>query len=109
MSGTTNYNSTTAGTLYVRANNITIQYPPSGLPIVTISQANAVKLADGSVVEISAAPSITFTLDLVNNALTNVPLVDPTSGAALGTNTNLQALMLGILAVVRQQQLLKNP
>jgi hypothetical protein len=109
MSTTTNYNSTNTGVPYVRANNITIQYPANGLPIVTISQANAVKLADGSIVEISAAPSISFPLDMVVNATTNIALVDPTSGANLGANTNLQSIMLGILAVIRQQQLLKNP
>jgi hypothetical protein len=109
FAGTTNYDSTLVGKNYVRGNNINIQYPPNGLPIITVSQANAVKMLDGSVVEISQAQSLTFSLDLVNNALTSIPEVDPTSGASLGINTNLQAVMLGVLAVVRQQQILKNP
>jgi len=105
----TNYNSSSVGVPYVRANNITIQNPPGSLPIVTISQSNAVKLADGSIVELGPAPSFSFALDLATNATTPIPLVDPTTGAALGANTTLQAIMIGMLAVIRQQQVIVNP
>ncbi len=105
----TNYNSTNVGVPYVRCNNVTISYPDNGVPSVTIQQASAVKLADGSVTEISQIQSISFTLDMINNGTVAIPLVDPTSGANLGANTNLQQIMLGILAVIRQQQITQNP
>jgi hypothetical protein len=103
-----NYNSSQIGIKYIRANNITIQYPENGVPTVTVSQENAVKLADNTIVAISPAESISFQLDLVGNGTTPIPLVDPTTGANLGANTTLQQLMLGMLAVIRQQQLIQN-
>jgi hypothetical protein len=105
----TNYNSSSVGVPYVRANNINIQYDATGIPTVVISQATAIKLADGTVAEIQQIHSFAVTLDMVNNLTTPIALVDPTTGANLGANTNLEQVMLGILAVVRQQQLLNNP
>ena len=106
---TTNYNSTNVGVPYVRCNNIQLQYPENGIPHVTIDQALAVKLADGTVREIQQLQSLSFVLDMANNATTPIPLIDPTSGASLGSSTNLQQLMLGILAAIRVQQLQQNP
>jgi len=105
----TNYNSSNVGVIYVRCNKITIEYPDNGVPTVVAEQAKAVKLADGTVQEIDQINSIVFNLDMVNNATTAIPLVDPTTGANLGANTSLQSTMLAILAVLRQQQLLQNP
>jgi len=106
---TTNYNSSAVGVPYVRANNITIQYPENQIPTVTVAQELAVKLADNTIAHLGPFESITFTLDMVNNATAPVPLVDPTSGAALGPSTNLQSILLGILAIIRQQQNIQNP
>jgi hypothetical protein len=103
-----NYNSTQIGVPYVRANNITIEYPTNSLPVVTISQAMAVKLADNTIVEINPKASFSFTLNLATNALVPIPLIDPSTGEPLGASTNLQSLMVGILSVIRQQQLLVN-
>ncbi len=105
----TNYNSTNVGVPYVRCNNIQLQYPENGIPHVLIDQALAVKLADGTVREIEQLQSLSFVLDLQNSPTTPIPLIDPTSGASLGANTTLQQVMLGILAVIRQQQLTQNP
>ncbi len=104
-----NYNSSEVGVPYIRANNIAIQYPPNGVPTVFVSQALAVKLADGSVAELGSTTSFSFTPDMVGNSTTPIPLVDPTTGAELGANTNLQSIMLGILAVIRQHQVVENP
>lgn len=104
-----NYDSTNIGVPYTRVNDISIKYPPTGLPEIKISQAIAVKLADLTTVEVSPAPPLTFTLDMINDALIPIPLVDPTSGAPLGPNTNLQTVMLNILAVVRKKQKEFNP
>ena len=102
-----NYDSTAVGVPYIRVGNIAIQYPISGIPQVTISQTTAIRLADNSIIELGYKNSISFSLDMVNNANTPIPLVHPTTGADLGANTTLQQLMLGVLAVVRQQQKLQ--
>jgi len=106
---TTNYNSSQVGVPYVRCNNITIQYGDNQVPVVTVAQELAVLLANGSVIQIGTLPSLSFSLDMVHNATTPIPLVDPTTGNSLGANTTLQSLMLSILAAVRQQQLIQNP
>lgn len=103
-----NYDSTNVGVPYIRANNIEIQYSANGIATVTVNQALAVKLADNSVTEIGQIQSISFILDMANNATTPVPLVDPSSGANLGANTTLQQTMLSILAVIRQHQIAQN-
>jgi hypothetical protein len=106
---TTNYNSSAAGTPYVRANQILIEYPENGVPVVSITQELAVVLANGTVASLGPFQSIVFTPDMVNNLTTAIPVVDPTTGAATGATTNYQTIMLGILAAIRQQQLISNP
>ena len=103
-----NYDSSQVGVPYCRVNNIVIQYPPIGIPMVTLEQESAVKLADNSIVRLGVLPSISFSLDMISNAASPIALINPTTGANLGANTNLQQVMLGILAVIRQQQLLLN-
>lgn len=105
----TNYNSSVAGTPYVRVCNIIIQYPENGAPTVTLTQELAVVLVDGTVGSLGPFQSIVFNPDMINDATTPIPLVDPTTGADLGANTTLQQTMLSILAVVRKQQLSSNP
>ena len=104
-----NYNSSQVGVPYVRADVITILYPENQLPSITVSQTEAVKLADGKIIQTKRINDISFQLDIAAHGTEPIPIVDPTTGAPLGVNTNLQGLMLGILAVIRQQQLLQNP
>lgn len=101
-----NYDASQVGVPYVRAHEIEIFYPDnSQLPHAVIRQSLAVKLADGSIRTLETLPAITASFDLVNNGTAPIPLVDPATGAQLGPVTTLQGVMLGILAVVRQQQL----
>lgn len=103
-----NYDSTNVGALYVRTNKIVIEYPENGIPNVEISQDIAVKLIDGTVAIVKPLHPIYFGLDLIGHGSDPIPLVDPTSGGSLGINTNLNQLFIGILAVIRQQQLIQN-
>lgn len=103
-----NYDSSQIGVPYIRSNGIVIHYSTSAQASVTVYQALAVKLADGTSTEIAPCPPITFNLDIPSGT-TAIPLVDPTTGANLGANTTLQQVMLGILAVIRQQQSIQNP
>lgn len=102
---TTNYDASQVGVPYVRVDNITINYSESGVPTVGLSQALAIKGADGTVYKIGDLPPIRSVLDLVADGTTPVPLVNPEDGSALGADTNLQQVFLGILAVVRKIQL----
>ena len=114
-----NYDSTQVGVPYVRAPQINIQYPPPGAgaaPYATIAQAEAVKLADGTLRSLGTLPTIEATFDLADQGA--IALVNPDSGApldpatcaALGQlvasgNINLPLVMLCLLAVVRREQL----
>ncbi len=99
-----NYNSTDVGVPYVRAHKIEIFYPVTNRhPQAIIGQQLAVKLADGTVRPLEELTPLTVTFDMVADTAA-IPLVDPTSGAPLGPTTTLQQVMLGILAVVRREQ-----
>ena len=103
----TNYDSSQVGVPYVRANKIIIDYSETGMPEVVVEQALAVKLADGTIREFDQIQSFSLVLNLQDT--TPIPLVDPTTGANLGANTTLGQVMLGILAVIRKNQLTVNP
>src|ERR1017187_5507349 len=98
-----NYDSTLVGVPYVRCNSIIIQYTIGVLPVVTVNQEKAVKLADGSI-SILEEPvqSFTFELDLINNATTTIPMINPDSGSLLGVNTNLQDTLIDMASIIRQ-------
>lgn len=101
-----NYDASQVGVPYVRAHKITIHYPDNGgLPWAVIDQSLAVKLADGTVRKLQDLPSIQRSFDLTNDGALPIPLVSPDTGAAMGPSTNLNMVMLGILAVVRKEQL----
>ena len=107
-----NYDSTEVGVVYDRAHRIIIHYPESGtelLPWATIEQSEAVKLADGTVRRLDNLPSLQRSFNLTDDGNLPIPLVDPVTGAQIvGPNgpmfTTLNQVMLGILAVVRQEQ-----
>ncbi len=104
---TYNYNASTMGVPYVRGIQLVIYWPDAlgGTPSAVVSQCNAVVLADGSVCNLDILLPITTTLDFVNNGTTTIPLVNPTTGAALGTTTNLDTIYLNVLAIIRQAQI----
>lgn len=104
-----NYNSTDVGVPYVRADKITILWPDNGgSPSAEVEQSLAVKLADGSIRGLEPVQTLSVVFDFAAHGGDAIPLVDPTSGAALGQNTSLNMVMLQILAAVRQQQVLHN-
>jgi len=111
----TNYNSSVVGTPYVRVSNIQIQYPENGLPTVTCTQELAIVDVSSVVRPLGTFQSLQWNPDMINNATTPINLVDPTTGANMldgsgnPITTNLQEIMLGILAAIRQQQLISNP
>lgn len=106
----TNYDASKVGVPYTRASRILISYPDNNaLPTAVIEQALVVLLADGSVRKIQDQPSLTITLDLKNQGTTPIPLVNPADGASLGANTDLNTVMVQILAVLRANQILLNP
>lgn len=100
-----NYDSTNVGVPYVRAHKVEIFYPVTNrYPQAIIGQQLAVKMADGTVRPLEELTPLTVTFDMAIDGATPIPLVDPTSGAPLGMDTTLQQVMLGILAVVRSEQ-----
>jgi hypothetical protein len=106
----TNYDSSQVGVPYVRANKITILYPDNGaVPSAQIEQALAVKLLDGTTREIEKLQVLNIEINLDAHGTEAIPLVNPTTGGPLGINTNLNTVMVQILAVVRKHQLEINP
>ena len=99
-----NYDASQVGVPYARVHKITILYPDKGMPpSVSLEQSLAVKLADGKVQKIEDMPTLTAQLDMVGNA--SSPIVHPDTGAPVGPSTNLQSVLLQILAVVRSIQI----
>jgi hypothetical protein len=100
-----NYNSSTVGVPFVRVSQIVINYPQGGtLPSATINQELDVLLADGTTRTLQPMGSLNASFDMVAHGADPIPLVDLTTGAPTGGTTTLMAVLLGILAVVRQQQ-----
>jgi len=108
-----NYSSSQVGVPYVRAHKITIYYPElgQGMPWATIDQSEAVKLLDGTVVRTPRQlPFIQRSFNLVAQGNDPIPLVNPETGEPILNNgqpmtTSLNQVMLGILAVVRREQI----
>lgn len=104
-----NYNASQVGVPYVRASKITISWPDNGgTPSAIVDQTLAVKLADNSVRELEAIKTLTIELDFVNHGADSIPLVDPNTGNPLGANTDLNHVMLHVLAAIRAQQIVMN-
>lgn len=109
-----NYDASVVGVPYVRAHRITIHYPEpgQGTPWATIDQSEAVKLLDGSAVRTPRQLGfLQRPFNLVTSGNVPIPLVSPDTGAPLTQNgqplfTTLNQVMVGILAVVRQEQIL---
>lgn len=103
---TNNYDSSEVGVPYVRAHRIVIEYPDQGRPTqATIHQSVAVKLKSGEVRKIEDLPPLIRSFNLQIDGTTKIPLVHPETGAELGVFTDLNTVMLNILAVVRREQL----
>lgn len=103
---TQNYDSSQVGVLYERAHRIVIEYPDQGRPAqATIHRSLAVKLADGTVRKIEDLSPIIRSFNLTIDGTTKIPMVHPETGAPLGVSTDLNTVMLNILAVVRREQL----
>ena len=101
-----NYDASVVGVPYVRGTQVVINWPDAtgGLPVATVSQSTAVKLADGTVRNLDVLSPIVYELDFVNHGNDPIPLVNPTDGSSLGANTTLNNTMLQILAVIRYAQ-----
>ena len=102
-----NYNTTQVGVPYCRATNIEINWTDGSTPkTVRVWQHLAVKLADGTVRNLE--PLQQFTSELIFSD-DPIPLVDPETGDPLGADTNSNMVMLGVLALLRAEQIKRNP
>jgi hypothetical protein len=103
------YDSTLVGVPYVRCSNVAIRYKASALPLVLVEQEWAVKLLDGSIAILSTPiSSFSFELDLINEAVLDIPMINPDSGEFLGANTNLQDTLIDMASIIRVKQLTFN-
>lgn len=99
-----NYNGSQIGVPYTRVSRLTIEYPDIGIPSVLIEQAEAVKLADNTIREIQNLGSFKCDLDFTKGD-DPIPLVSPVDGSLLGIDTTLNKVFVGVLAIIRQEQL----
>ena len=104
----TNYDPSQVGVPYVRVNHLEITWPdsavPNTLPIATMKQSLAVKLADGSIRTLEKLLDISTPLDF-SKGNDPIPLVNPEDASYLGMDTSLNQAMLAVLAVIRQAQI----
>ena len=103
-----NYDSTVVGVPYLRVTEIRIDYPVGAMPSVVLVQVWAVRLAGGALAELGPAPELRGDCDLVAHGKDPVPLVSPTTGEPIGGSTSLNAVMVQILAIVRDIQTRQN-
>lgn len=103
-----NYDASQVGVPYVRGTQVVVNWPDGAdrnKPVITVSQCMAVKLADGVVRNLETIAPLIFTADLTVHGNDPVPVVDPSTGAALGPTTTLNSVMVQMLAIIRQQQI----
>ncbi|MDE2102832.1 MAG: hypothetical protein KGL39_36650 [Patescibacteria group bacterium] len=102
-----NYDASKVGVPYVRVTGLNIVYPDGagGQPSAQVFQAEAVVLADGTSRTLRQLDTLNITLDFASHGNDPVPIVDPTSGAALGVNTTMNQTFASVLAIIRQVQI----
>lgn len=103
------YDSTEVGDPFVRVRDLRITYPAANTASIVCTEEEAVRLANGAIRSLGDIGSFSFDV-MPQDMQTLVPLVDPSTGQALPGNPSVSYLqiMLGILAAVRAQQLLRD-
>ena len=97
---------TTLGLPYPRVGRILIDYPESGAPTVEYIERTAIVDAAG---DVRLLDGVGTTHRMQIPALTQpVQLVDPATGALMGGTTTVRDLLLGITALLRRDQLLRD-
>ena len=95
---------TTQHKVFPRVTNIIIQYPESGVPVVTYDEVQAIVDGDGKVQHLVAAPS-RYTLQINPPSFNDrIGHVNPPTGDSLPGDTSLRDLMMDITAVIRNDQ-----
>ena len=98
-----NYDASKIGLPYSRTHYIAIRYDIDGTAAVRCEQSLAVTLADGSTGVLSQLEPIEFTVDPKSEQPYSIP--NPVTGEPLGLDATPQSVFLGILAIIRNQQL----
>lgn len=103
------YDSTQVGVPFVRVRDLRITYPAANTASIVCTEEEAVRLTGDAIRSFGDIGSLTFNV-LPQHMQMLVPLVDPATGQALPGNPSMSYLqiMLGILAAVRAQQLLRD-
>ena len=100
-----NYDGSQVGVPYVRVHQITIYYPDGNqTPAFAAEQSMAIKLADGTIRNLDPMPDLSAPLDFTRGD-DPVALVNPSDGSDLGASTTLNQVFLGVLAVLRAEQI----
>lgn len=99
-----NYNSSAVGVPYIRVPTIQISYPQPLQGNIRFQEVEAVILADGSTRQLNELGEKSFSITPAQMQET-IQLIDPTTGADIpGQTMTVMQLMLGILAVIRREQ-----
>lgn len=100
-----NYDSSQVGVPYVRVPTIQISYPQPLHGSIKFQEVEAVILADGTPRQLNELGERSFTVTPAQMSDV-IQLVDPTTGNDIpGQTTTVLQLMLGILAMIRREQL----
>lgn len=103
-----NYDSSQVGVPYTRTVRFCVTLPDNGrLPVLTIEQAEAVRMADGAARHLATLPVIDAELNTASaeGLAETFALVHPDTGASLGKAVTLLEVMMGVSAVLRKKQL----
>lgn len=100
-----NYDSSAVGVPYIRVPSIQISYPQPLHATIRFQEVEAVILADGSTRQLNEMGERSFNVTPGQMADV-IQLVDPTTGLDIpGHTMTVMQLMLGMLAVIRREQL----
>ena len=100
-----NYDTTTHKP-YPRVTRIVIEYPESGIPVVTYDEHTAIVDGDNRVQMLAATGQQHVLLIDPAKFAEPIQIVHPSTGADIpGQSITLQQIMLGVTAVVRADQL----
>lgn len=99
-----NFDATQVGVPYPRVDRVEITYPKPLHAEIILHQSLAVKLADGSIVQLKKLDTLKIEL-APEDMPVPYPLVHPDTGASLGQNGTAMQCYLLMLGLIRKKQL----
>lgn len=100
------FDSSVVGQPYSRVMSIFIRYTEPMTAVVDVILQQHVKLLDGTHTALGSSETLTFGIEPADLATGKVVLRDVSTGALLGATMTMQQLFVGVVRLLREQELL---